>query len=145
MLQWLMWLLFRQTIMNGLNRTMRMNTEYGLGQSLMMNTDSPRFAVTPGEWYANETIRMIRTDLHQADEFAKIMSAMCDYKTAEVFPQLDAATAELDDLIVHRTSFPPDKFSAERDSMCMIDCNTEWGFPVSILPRLIVARLDCLI
>ena len=57
------------------------------------------------------------------------MSAMCDYKTAEVFPQLDAATAELDDLIVRCTSFPPDKFSAGRDSMCMIDCNTEWGFP----------------
>ena len=41
MLQGLMWLLCRQAIMNGLNGTMRMNTEYGLDQSLMTNTDSP--------------------------------------------------------------------------------------------------------
>ena len=49
-LQWLMRLLCRQAIMNGLNGTMRMNTEYGPDQSLMTNTDSPRLAVTPGEW-----------------------------------------------------------------------------------------------
>ena len=49
MLQWLMRLLCRQVIMNGLNGPMRMNTEYGLDQSLMTNTDSPRLAVTPGE------------------------------------------------------------------------------------------------
>ena len=82
-----------------------MNAKYGLDRSLMTNTDFPRLAITPGEWYASETIRMISTDLHQANEFAMLMSAMCDYKTAEVFPQLDAAMAELDDLIVHRTSF----------------------------------------
>ena len=35
MLQWLMRLLCRQAIMNGLNGTMRMNTEYGLDQNLM--------------------------------------------------------------------------------------------------------------
>ena len=49
--------------MNGLNRTMRMNTGDGLDRSLMTNTDSPRLAVTPGEWYASETIRTIGTDL----------------------------------------------------------------------------------
>ena len=54
---------------------------------------------------------------------------MGDYKAAEVFPQLDSGVAELDDLIVRRTSFPPAKFSAGRDSIYMIDCNTEWGFP----------------
>ena len=59
MLQGLMQLLCRQAIMNGLNGTMRMNTEYRLDQSLMTNTDSPRLAVTPGEWYASETIRTI--------------------------------------------------------------------------------------
>ena len=46
MLQWLMRLLCRQAIMNGLNGTMRINTEYGLVRSLMTNTDSPRLAVT---------------------------------------------------------------------------------------------------
>ena len=57
MLQWLMRLLCRQVIMNGLSGTMRMNTEYGLDRSLMTNTDSPRLAVTPGEWYASDMIR----------------------------------------------------------------------------------------
>ena len=66
--------------------------------------------------------------------FVRIIGAMCDYKTAEIFPQLDSAAAdcsavELDDIIVRRTSFPPDEFSAGRDSVYMIDCNTEWGFP----------------
>ena len=41
MLQWLMRLLCRQVIMNGLNGTVRMNTEYGLDRNLMTNTDSP--------------------------------------------------------------------------------------------------------
>ena len=100
----------------------------------MTNTDSPRLVVTPGEWYASETMRMIRTDLLQMNRFAWIIGAMCDYKTAEVFPQLDSAAAdcsavELDDLIVRRTSFQPDEFSAGRDSIYIIDCNTEWGFP----------------
>ena len=59
MLQWLMRLLCKQAIMNGLNGTMRTNTEYGLDRSLMTNTDSPRLAVTPGEWYASDMIRVI--------------------------------------------------------------------------------------
>ena len=93
--------------MNGLNRTMKINMEIGFGWSLMTNTDSPRLAVTPGEWDVSETMRMIRTDSPQMNGFAWIIGAMCDYKAAEVFPQLDSAVAELDDLIVRRTSFPP--------------------------------------
>ena len=57
MLQWLMRLLCRPVIMNGLDMTMRMNTENGFDGSMMTNTESPRLAVTPGEWYASETIR----------------------------------------------------------------------------------------
>ena len=72
MLQGLMRLLCRQVIMNGLNGTMRRNTEYGLDQSLMTNTDSPRLAVTPGEWYASETYRTISTDLRQINGFTRI-------------------------------------------------------------------------
>ena len=30
------------------------NTEYGLDRIMMMNTESPRLAVTPGEWYASD-------------------------------------------------------------------------------------------
>ena len=87
MLQWLMRLLCRQAIMNRFNGTMRMNTEYGLDRSLMTNTDSPRLAVTPGEWYASDTIRVIRTDLRQMNGFTEMKGAMCDYTTAEVLPR----------------------------------------------------------
>ena len=112
MLQWLMRLLCRQAIMNGLNWTMRMNTEYGLDRSLMTNTDSPRLAVTPGEWYASETIWMIRTDLRQMNGFTRIIGDMCDCWTVGGCPQLDSAAADcgavgLDDLIFRRTSYPP--------------------------------------
>ena len=47
MLQWLIRLLCRPAIRNGLVRTTRMNTEYGLDQLMMTNMDSPRLAVTP--------------------------------------------------------------------------------------------------
>ena len=110
MLQWLMRLLCRQAIMNGLNGIMRMNTEYGLDQSLMTNTDSPRLAVTPGEW-------MIRTDLRQMNGFTRIMCALCDGWTVWGFPHIDSAAAHCGavDLIFRRTSFPPDDLSAGRD------------------------------
>ena len=52
-------LLCRPLILNGLDRTMRMNTENGLDGSMRINTDSPRLAITPGEWYASEMIRVI--------------------------------------------------------------------------------------
>ena len=134
MLQWLMRLLCRQAIINRLNGTMRMNTEYGLDQSLMTNTDYPWLAVTPGEWYASETIRMIRTDLRQMNGFMRIIGAICDCWTVGGCPQLDSAAADcdavgLDDLIFRQTSFPPDKFSAGRDRIYTTDCNTVWGFP----------------
>ena len=50
MLQWLFRLSCRPVIVNGLERTMRMNKEYGLDRIMMTNTDSPRLAATPGEW-----------------------------------------------------------------------------------------------
>ena len=99
---------------------MRMNMAYGLDQSLMTNTDSPRLAVTPGEWYASETIRMIRTDLRQINGFTRIIGAMCDCWTVWGCPQLDSAAADcgavgLDDFIFRRTSFPRDRDYIWRD------------------------------
>ena len=78
----------------------------------MTNTDSPRLAVIPGEWYAIETMRMIRTDLRQMNGITRIIGAMCDCWIVGGCPQLDSAAAdcgavELSDLIVRRTSFPP--------------------------------------
>ena len=146
MLQWLTRLLCRPVIMNGLNRTMRMNTEDGLDRSLMTNTDSPRLAVTPGEWYASETIWMIRTDLRQMNGFMRILGAMCDCWTVGVCPQLDSAAADcsavgLDDLIFRRTSFPPHDCSAGCDQTYTEDYSIVWGFPPSRIPILILPRL----
>ena len=83
----------------------------------MTNTDSPWLAVTPGEWYASETTQMISTDLRQISGFARIIGAMCDYKTAEVFPQLDSPRLTVAQLnwmtllsaarVFRQTSFPP--------------------------------------
>ena len=133
MFHWLIRLSCRPVIINGLDRTMRMNMENGLDGSIMTNTDSPRLAVTRGEWYASETIRVIRTDLRQMNGFTEMRGAMCDYRTAEVFTQIDSAVAdcgaaELDDLIFRRTSFPPDKLSAGSDRN-YTEHSTLWGFP----------------
>ena len=48
MLQWLIRLLCRPVIRNGLVRTTRMNTEYGLDQLMMTNMDSPQVGSYPG-------------------------------------------------------------------------------------------------
>ena len=134
MLQWLMRLLCRPVFVNGLDWTMRMNTENGLDGSMMTNTDYPRLAVTPSEWYASDMIRVIRTDLRQINGFTEMMGAMCDYTTVEVFTQIDSATAdcgmgELDDFIFHHTSFPPDELSPGRDRNYMEHCTVR-GFPM---------------
>ena len=55
----------RPVIINGLDRTMRMNTDYGNERIMMTNADSPRLAVTPGEWYASEMLTMMTTELRQ--------------------------------------------------------------------------------
>ena len=82
----------------------------------MTNTDSPRLAVTPGEWYASEMLTMMTTDLR----FTEMIGAIYNCRTVGDFPQIESAAAncggvELDDLIFHRTSFPPDEFSAGCD------------------------------
>ena len=69
------------------------------------------FCIAPGKWYASETMRMIRTDLHQMNGITRIIGAMCDCWTVGVCPQLDSVaadcgTVELVDLIVRHTSFP---------------------------------------
>ena len=63
-----------------------------------------------------------------------MIGAMCDYWTVGGCPQLDSVAAdcgavELIDLIVRRTSLPPDELSAGHDRIYTIDCNTVWGFP----------------
>ena len=88
MLQWLIRLLCRPVIRNGLVRTTRVNTEYGLDQLMMTNMDSPRLAVTPGEWYASDTLTPLSRELRQMNGIPEVMGAMYDCRTGWEFPQI---------------------------------------------------------
>ena len=137
MLQWLIWLLCRPVIRNGLVRTTRMNTEYGLDQLMMTNMDSPRLAVTLGEWYASDTLTPLSCDLRQMNGIPEVMGAMYDCRTGWDFPQFDSTAVELDELTFRRPSFLPEEFPAGGDTCGVVmldgiyttDCNTVWGFP----------------
>ena len=103
MLQWLMQLLCRQVIVHGLDRTRTINTENGLDTIMMItwdSPDSPRLTVTPGEWYASDVLTQIRRDLRH---------------TYDISAAVDCNTIELNDLIFHRLSLPPEDVSAWRD------------------------------
>ena len=143
MLQWLFRLSCRPVIVNGLDRTMRMNTEYGLDRIMMTNTDSPRLAVTAGEWYVSDMLTTMKTDLRQMNGIPEVIGAMYVCRTVWGFPQIDSTAVdcgavELDDLTFHQTSFPPDEFSAGRDGNYMEDYSMAWGFP-----QIDSAAVDC--
>ena len=94
-----------------------MNTEYGLDKIMMTNTDSPRLAVTTGEWCASNILTTMRTDLRQMNGIPEVIGGMYDCRTVWGFPQIDSTVVdcgvvELDDLTFRRTSFPPDELSA---------------------------------
>ena len=108
------------------------------------NTESPRLAVTLGEWYASEMLTMMTTDLRQLNGFTEMIGAIYNCRTVGGLPQIESAAAncdrlELDDLIFRRTSFPPDEFSAGCDRSYSKDYSIVWGFPISIQPRLTMA------
>ena len=124
MLQWLIRLLCRPVIRNGLVRTTRMNTEYGLDQLMMTNMDSPRLAVTSGEWYASDTLTPLSRDLSQMNGIPEVMGAMYDCRTGWDFPQFDSTAVELDDLTFRRPSFPPKEFSAGGDTCGVVMLDT---------------------
>ena len=142
MLQWLFRMSYRPVIVNGLDRTMRMNTEYGVDRIMMTNTDSPWLAVTPGEWYASDIFTTMRTDLRQMNGIPEVIGAMYVCRTVWGFPKIDSTAVdcgvvELDDLTFHRTSFPPDEFSAGRDRNYMVD------YIVQGFPQIDSAAVDC--
>ena len=99
----------RPAIVNGPDRNMKIDME------------SPRLAVTPGEWYASDLLATMSTDLRQMNGIPDVIGAVkIDYGTVRGFPQIysaavDCGAVELDDLIFRRTSFPPDEFSTGRD------------------------------
>ena len=82
----------------------------------MTNTDSPRLAVTPGEWYASDMLTTMGTALRQMNGIPEVIGTMYDCQTVWGFPQIDSTTVdcgavELDDLTFCRTSFPPEDYS----------------------------------
>ena len=145
MLQWLMRLLCRPVIMHGLDRTMTMNTENGLDTIMMITTDSPWLAVTPGEWYASVMLTLLSRNLRQMN------SAMFNSRTELGFPQVDSATAdsgavEMDDLIFRRLSLLPEDVSAGRDgnygSLKIDSAAVDYGTCAVGLDDLIFRRLS---
>ena len=78
-------------------------------------TESPRLAVTPGEWYASDLLATTSTDFHQMGGIPDVIGTVkIDCRTVWGFPQIDSAAVgcgavELDDLNFRRTSFPPDE------------------------------------
>ena len=145
MLQWLMQLLCRPVIMHGLDRTMTMNTENGLDTIMMITTDSPRLAVTPGEWYASVMLTLLSCDLRQMN------STMLNSRTELGFPQVDSAAAdsgavEMDDLIFRRLSLPPEDVSAGRDgnygSFKIDSASVDYGTGPVELDDMIFSRLS---
>ena len=64
-----------------------MNTEYGLDMIMMANTDSPRLAITPGEWYASDMLTTMRTDLRQMNGIPEVIGALYDCRTVWGFPR----------------------------------------------------------
>ena len=80
-MMWLMRLLCRPVIMDGLDRTMTMNTENGLDMIMMITTDSPRLTVTLGEWYASDVLTRIRRDLRQTYGIPEVTGAMYGCRT----------------------------------------------------------------
>ena len=126
MLHWLFRLSCRPVIVNGLDRTMRMNTEYGLDEIMMTNTDSPQLAVTPGEWCASDMLATMRLDLRQMIGIPEVIGAVV------------CGAVELDDLTFRRTSFPPSEFSAGRDRNYVEDYSILWSFP-----QIDSAAVDC--
>ena len=109
--------------------------------------DSPRLAVTPGEWYASDTLTSLSRDLRQMNGILEVMGAIYDCRTGWDFPQCDSAAVdrgavELDELIFRRQSFTPGEFSAGCDTcgVVMIDdlifCST------SVPPDELSARRD---
>ena len=85
--------------------------------NMNINTESPRLAVTPGEWYASDLLATTSTCFRQMDDIPHVIGAVkLDCSTGWGFPQIYSAAVgcgavKLDDLNFRRTSFPPDEFS----------------------------------
>ena len=115
-------------LIGSLEQLIVLNIDMGLTDALAVghnpdmnnNTETPRLAVTPGEWYNSDLLATTSTEFQQMDDIPHVIGAVkLDCSTVWGFPQIDSAavgcgTVELDDLTFRWRSFPPDEFSAGR-------------------------------
>ena len=94
--------------------------EYDLDQLSMRNMDSPRLAVTLGEWYDSDTLTPLSRDLRQMYDIPEVMGAILDCRTAWDFHQFDCSAFELDDMTFRRPVFPPEKVPAGGNTCGMV-------------------------
>ena len=108
--QWSMRFLCRPAIAHGLDRKTAMNTENELDMIILIDTDSPRLTVIPGEYYASHESTQIRCDLRHTHDTSAVT---------------DGYTVEPNDMIFRRMSFHSENVSAGRDEIDgspRIDC-----------------------
>ena len=117
----------RPTIVHELDRKTTMNMENELDMIILIDTESPRLTVTPGECYASYGSTQIRCDLrHTHDTSAMTDSytmkpndmivrrpAECDENYSS--PKMDSTAVELNVLALQRLRLPQRNISAERD------------------------------
>ena len=82
--------------------------------NMKINTESPRLAVTPVEWYASDLLATTSTGFPQMDGIPNVIGTVeIDCRTVWDFPQINSAAVgcgvvELDDLNFRQTNFSPD-------------------------------------
>ena len=106
----------RLAIVDGLNMDMGLTDALAVGHNPDMNmkikTESPRLAVTPGEWYTSDLLATMSTGFRQMENITNVIGAVkLDCRTVWGFPQIDSAAVgggavELNDMYFRRTSFP---------------------------------------
>ena len=94
----------RPTKVHEPDRKTTMNREHELDMIILIDTDSPRLTVTPGEDHNSYGGTQIRCDLRHTHD----TSAMTD-----------GYTMKPNDMMIRRTSFHPENASAEGDESCI--------------------------
>ena len=74
--------------------------------NMKIKTESPRLAITPGEWYSSDLLAMTSTGFRQMDDILHVIGAV--KLDCSGFPHIDSTTVgcgavELDDLNFRRT------------------------------------------
>ena len=107
---------------------------------MMITTDSPRLAVTPGEWYASVMLTLLSRDLHRMN------SAMFNSRTELGLPQVDSAVADSGAVEMDDPSLPPEDVSAGSDgnygSLRIDSAEVDYGTGAVGLDDLIFRRLS---